>query len=79
MARPGLGEQIKRLRERRGLTQAALAARVGMSTVFIRKLEAGERLASMDTLQKLAEALDASVRIELVGHKRRANDGRQGA
>jgi transcriptional regulator with XRE-family HTH domain len=66
-----LGEQIRKLRERRGLTQAALAERIGMSAIFIRKLESGERLASIDTLERLAEALGATLRIDLIAQGRR--------
>ena len=66
----GLGAQIRKLRERRGLTQAALAERIGMSEVFIRKLESGERLASIATLERLAKALGASLRINLIARGR---------
>jgi transcriptional regulator with XRE-family HTH domain len=65
-----LASRIKTLRVRRHLTQAQLADRIGVSTVFIRKLEAGDRLPSLDTLQRLAEALDAIVRVHLIPRKR---------
>jgi transcriptional regulator with XRE-family HTH domain len=66
-----LGEQVRKLRENRGLTQAQLAERIGMSTIFIRKLESGERLASIVTLERLAEALGATLRIDLIERGRR--------
>ena len=48
---------LKKIRERRGLTQAALAEKVGVHQVTIARLETGERNPSMDLLQRLAKAL----------------------
>ena len=35
------GERIRGLREQRGLTREALAAKTGVSAVYLKKLEAG--------------------------------------
>src|SRR5262245_52989028 len=70
-----LGRQIRQLRDNR-LTQAQLADRVGVSTIYIRKLEAGERNASFEVLERLAEALDATLRVDLI--KRRKGGRRHG-
>jgi len=70
-----LGRQIRELRGNR-LTQAKLASRVGVSTIYIRKLEAGERNASFEVLERLAEALDATLCVDLI--KRRKGGHRHG-
>ena len=51
------GQVLKKIRERRGFTQAALAERVGVHQVTIARLETGERNPSMDLLHRLAKAL----------------------
>ena len=64
-----LGERIRRLRQKRGLTQRALADAAGVSLVYLRKLEAGERTSpSFPVLERLARALGAAVRLELIEH-----------
>ncbi len=58
MAREQLGKRIKRGRKGRGLTQVALAERVGVSLIYVKKLEAGERQApSLPVLERIAKAL----------------------
>ena len=61
-----LGQQIKDLRIKRSMTQAELAARAGVGWSFIAKVEAGNRKPSMATLERIAKALNARVRIVLV-------------
>jgi transcriptional regulator with XRE-family HTH domain len=66
MAWRRLGQQIKRLREARELTQDELAARAKLSRIYIAKLEAGERLSpSLPALERIARALGVKLRIEL--------------
>jgi len=48
---------LKRTRERRKLTQAGLAKRVGVHQVTIARLETGTRRPSADLLRRLAKAL----------------------
>jgi transcriptional regulator with XRE-family HTH domain len=72
-----LGERIKRLREKRGLTQAQLAERTGLSTIYIRKLEAGERTApSFKALERLAQVLNATLRVDLIDRRKGGHHGR---
>jgi transcriptional regulator with XRE-family HTH domain len=57
-----LGMKIKRLRKRRGLTQAELANAVGISRVHLANMESADNVAhhrkpSLPTLEKLAKAL----------------------
>lgn len=62
-----LGEQIKRLRQQRGLSQSALAEAAGLRTRdYIAKLEAGERVSpSLPVLERIAKALGVKVRVTL--------------
>ncbi len=48
-------------RRYRGLSQAALAARAGLSQVWISRIERGGGYGSRETRKKLASALDAPV------------------
>ena len=55
--------QIVDLRERHGLTQAELAERCGMDQADISRIERGSTSPTARTLQRIAEALDADVRL----------------
>ena len=58
MAPRDLGRRIKQARERRGLTQQALAEKAQLSAIYVRKLEAGERESpSLDALERIAKTL----------------------
>ena len=59
------GNTIRQLRERRNLTQAALAETIGVSSKTVSKWETGKGLPDISLLQPLAEALGISV-IELM-------------
>lgn len=52
---------LRKAREKRGLTQAELAKRVGVTRVTIAYLETGKRQPSMDLLHRLAKALRVPV------------------
>jgi transcriptional regulator with XRE-family HTH domain len=55
---PEIGDNLARIRRRRGLTQEQLAERASVSVSVIRKLERGDRdSASLPTLRKLAGGL----------------------
>src|SRR2546422_45336 len=55
------GERLARLREDAGLSQSALARRVGVSQSAISQMEAGDRSPSYGMLLQLADALGVSV------------------
>lgn len=59
------GMTIKALREKRGLTQAALGDQLGVSSKAVSKWETGKGLPDIALLQPLGEALGVSV-IELM-------------
>lgn len=55
--------QIIELRERHGLTQAELAERCGIDQGDISRIERGSTSPTARTLQRIADALDADVRL----------------
>ena len=55
--------QIVELRERHGLTQAELAERCGIDQGDISRIERGATSPTARTLQRIAEILDADVRL----------------
>ena len=59
------GATVKELRERRQLTQAELAEKIGVSSKTVSKWETGKGLPDISLLQPLAQALGISV-IELM-------------
>lgn len=61
-----VGSRIKLYRMKKGFTQSELAYEAGISTISIRKYESGDRVPKVETLQKIASALNISV-LELVG------------
>ncbi len=63
--------KIADLRKRRGLTQAALARRSGVSQPMIAQIESGKlNNLTLKTLARTARALGASLKIDLVPRSR---------
>src|SRR5262252_2150613 len=56
-----VGHRVRALREARGLTQRALAARSGVSPRYLAQLEAGDANMSVERLADLAQALDTTL------------------
>jgi transcriptional regulator with XRE-family HTH domain len=57
-----LAMKLKQIREARGLTQVALAKKVGMKQPYLARLESGaETNPKLDALRRLAKALKVSV------------------
>ncbi len=68
-----IAHDLIKLRERKKLTQAALARRMRVSQPFIAKLESGQaRNYNLETLAKLAFALDSNLEVRLKPHRARA-------
>ena len=61
-----IGERIKKARLAAGYTQAKLGARCGMADSAIRRYESGRGNPTLETLQRIADALDVPVG-ELIG------------
>jgi transcriptional regulator with XRE-family HTH domain len=56
-----LAANIKRLRKARAMTQEQLAFSIGVNQHFISELEHGKNNATVRTVEKLAEALNATI------------------
>lgn len=56
-----LAKRLKQLRAERGLTQAALAKRAGVTLSYVGRLEIGRHDPQLSTLRKLAKALKVTV------------------
>jgi len=54
------GESIKKIRERRDISQETLADLMGMHRNTVALLERGERNPSLETIRRLAKALGVS-------------------
>ncbi|MBX3350121.1 MAG: helix-turn-helix transcriptional regulator [Nitrospira sp.] len=57
----GLAKRLKQLRTERGLTQAALAKRAGVTLSYVGRLEIGMHDPQLSSLRKLARALKVKV------------------
>lgn len=56
-----LRERLRTFREMRGLTQGELGTKAGMAAASVSHFETGQRVPSLDSLVKLADALEVSV------------------
>jgi len=61
------GEAMKRLREKRGMTQEALAHEAGITSSYAGQVERGQRVPSLTIVLKIARALGARPG-ELIDH-----------
>lgn len=60
-----VSERIARLRERKGLTQEALARRLKVKPSMVSRIEAGKQNLTLESLHKIAKALSTRIRVEL--------------
>lgn len=56
-----MGKKIRTLRQQQKLTQAQLAEAADVSTSFIGHIERGTRKASLETLERICRAMQASM------------------
>lgn len=63
-----IGERIKELRIKKGLTQKQLANQTGLSEISIRKYEANERRPKIETIRKISTVLDSYIGYFLSGY-----------
>jgi len=63
-----LGERIRALRARRGMTRRTLAVQSGVSERFLAEVESGTGNPSVLTLRQLANALD--MKMEMLANER---------
>ena len=62
-----LGQNLVRFRGRAGLSQQGTAVRAGIHRTHVAKIEGGERLPRLDTIVKLAGALEVEPCALLMG------------
>jgi transcriptional regulator with XRE-family HTH domain len=60
-----VGGLVERLRRQAGLTQAALADRIGTTQAAVSKIETGRTLPGLDLLDRIARAVDRPISITL--------------
>lgn len=70
-----LGRQIRVLRRIRGLTQAELATRIGISRTSLTNIEKGRQSVSVEMYYRIAAALDYEVKVRLVNGHTPADQG----
>lgn len=61
-----IGENIKNIRKEKGLTQAELGEKLSVSQQMIGQYENGKNSPQMDTLKKIAMALEVNI-VDLMG------------
>ncbi len=74
-----MGQEIRSARRRRGLTQAELAQRAGTSQATVAAYERGRKSPAIATLGRLARALDADLRVDIVAWSGHEHDERPAA
>lgn len=62
-----IGERIKQLRLQKGVTQQELASKTGINDANIRKYESGRQNPKLETIEKIALALDVSPSVLIFG------------
>lgn len=64
-----IGERIRHIRQQKGMTQKQVADSCGMADSAIRKYESGSQLPKIETLQRIADALEIPI-TELLGSEK---------
>lgn len=60
-----VGFNIRRIREERGLSQEELADLAGLHRAYIGQIERGEKNIGLKNLEKIAKALNVSIKVLL--------------
>ncbi|MCP4607161.1 MAG: helix-turn-helix transcriptional regulator [Planctomycetes bacterium] len=58
-----VGLNIRKIREDKGLSQEKLAALADLHRTYIGQIERGEKNVSLESLEKIAKALDVDIRV----------------
>jgi len=56
-----IGEKIRYLRIKKGLSQEQLALNAGMNTSYLGQIERGDKNPTINTLEKIARGLDLTI------------------
>jgi transcriptional regulator with XRE-family HTH domain len=67
----GLARRVKELRDAQAMSQEALASAAGINRVTLARLELGLHEPTLETLERLARALEVSLHVELIPGKTR--------
>ena len=70
------GERIRQLRKAKGMTQEQLAIKLNIGDRYLRKIETGEKVPSIDILVELSSLFDVSLDYIITG-KQPQNDLKQ--
>ncbi|HVU09607.1 MAG TPA: helix-turn-helix transcriptional regulator [Verrucomicrobiae bacterium] len=62
-----IGENIRRFRKERGMTQEKLAEKANLHSVYISQVERADRAVTIETLLKITKALGIKLR-DVVGN-----------
>ena len=57
----GIGDNLKRIRENRGITQCALSEQLGITQSMLCQLERGTKILSLPLAKKISEILSCSI------------------
>ncbi len=69
-----LGEQVRKIRKKRGITLKELAEKTGLSIGYISQIERNLTDPSLSTLRKLSAALDIPTYLFMGGRKQHRSD-----
>lgn len=61
LAHKALGQRVRRLRQKKGMSQEAFAAKCGIGTRYVARIEMGETTLPFSVLTQLAEGLDTTL------------------
>jgi len=62
-----LAQNLRKYRQEKGFTQEQLAARSGVASEYISRLEAGKRNPTVAIVEKLAKAMELPVQVLFAG------------
>lgn len=69
-----IGQVIRDVRKRKGLTQASLGEAAGLSTMSIRRYESGDRLIPEPTIKKISAALGEDIAEIFLAERKKEDD-----
>lgn len=67
-ARESFARNLRRFRQKEGISQEELADRVGLHRTYVGSVERGERNISIDNMERLAAALNVQLTEFLISH-----------
>lgn len=60
MIKKAFGEQVRKIRQEKQITQEELSQKTGLANRFVQDIESGNKQASITTVFRLADGLDVS-------------------